>query len=335
LDIDNFQMLNSTYGHPVGDRLLKLVAGSIEKVVAPETIVGRFGSDEFVVILTNANVDDAVEVVSRVNELLRAQEFMPYDDNRRIPLSVTCGIANYPQDSDSYDELLTTVLRNLVNAQLSGSQIGCTTDIQRMGKTLQSESSFSILDMLVTAVDNKDSYTRRHSEQVAEFSMWICEELGVDEVVSQCVQKTALLHDVGKIGVPQEILSKPGRLTDSECENIERHCWLGATLLGAFPDVQDLVPGVKSHHERWDGSGYPEHLQSTEIPWSARVLAVADSFSAMTTSRVYRQALEWDVALSELRANAGRQFDPDIVEAFLRAAKRKHVELPSEVGKAA
>jgi HD-GYP domain-containing protein (c-di-GMP phosphodiesterase class II) len=184
-------------------------------------------------------------------------------------------------------------------------------------------------------VDNKDSYTRRHSEQVAEFSMWICEELDVDPDRSQRVQMAALLHDVGKIGVPHEILSKPGRLTIDEIEQVERHCWLGAMLLGAFPDMQDLVQGVKHHHERWDGSGYPEQLQSTDIPWIARVLAIADSFSAMTTSRVYRRALDWDVALEEIRVNSGRQFDAELVEAFLRIAKRRRPNVVSQFNEAA
>jgi putative nucleotidyltransferase with HDIG domain len=175
---------------------------------------------------------------------------------------------------------------------------------------------------MVTAVDNKDSYTRRHSEDVTNFALWIAEELGFSEETMRIIRIGGLLHDVGKIAVPDDILRKPGRLTQEEFEIMKQHPHLGALIVGAIPGMESILDVVRSHHERWDGKGYPDALEGEKAPLLGRLLAVADAFSAMTTDRPYRKGLDWDAAMKEIRAGMGTQFDPKMAQAFLRAAEK-------------
>jgi putative nucleotidyltransferase with HDIG domain len=212
---------------------------------------------------------------------------------------------------------------NLYSAKHSDEGIRSTSDVQRSNRELRSESSFTALDSMVTAVDNKDRYTRRHSEDVAEYSLWIAEELGLSQETHRLIRVGGLLHDVGKIGVPEDILRKPGRLTAEELEVLRRHPQLGALVVGAMPDIEPpIIDIVRYHHERWDGTGYPDGLKGEDIPLLGRLTAVADAFSAMTTSRPYRKGLPWEAALHEIEVNSGTQFEPIMARAFLRAAAR-------------
>jgi len=171
----------------------------------------------------------------------------------------------------------------------------------------------------VTAVDNKDRYTRKHSEDVMLYSQQIAAELGLDGETMDLIQLTALLHDVGKIGVPDSILRKPGKLTEDETLAIQQHAPMGAMIVSAVPGFVATLEGIRHHHERWDGGGYPDRLAGTNIPQMGRVLAVADAFSAMTTNRPYRAGMPQKRALGILKDGAGSQWDPDCVTAFLRA----------------
>lgn len=323
VDIDNFQRFNSTYGHTCGDDLLKLVAKSLASVAPAGALVGRFGADEFVIGLPGLSADAALAVASQLAFELEFKTVRPSSDAEPIPVAVTCGIATFPEDCDTYEELLLTAEQNLEQARLIGHEVALTSEIHRVGRHLRANSSFEVLDMLVTAVDNKDSYTRKHSEQVAEFATWLCEAINLDLETTRLVQQAALLHDVGKIGVPAEILGKPGRLTDEEVAAVNKHPILGANLVSAFKDMEAILPGVRHHHERWDGLGYPDGLAGTEIPLIARILCIADTFSAMVTDRAYRKALDWEVALEEIRSHIGTQFDPELAAAFLKVAARK------------
>lgn len=188
--------------------------------------------------------------------------------------------------------------------------------------TLSAVRGFSLLDALVTAVDNKDRYTRKHSEDVLTHSLMIARELGLSQAEQHTMEVAALVHDLGKIGVPDAILRKPGRLTDEEFEAIKQHPELGAIIVSAVPGLEDTLDAVRHHHERWDGGGYPSGLRGEETPLIARVMAVADAFSAITTDRPYRKGLPQDEALSILRAGAGTQWDPECVAVFLAAVDK-------------
>ena len=176
-----------------------------------------------------------------------------------------------------------------------------------------------MLDALVTAVDGKDRYTRRHSEDVLFYCAKIADALGLAPVFQETLSVAALLHDVGKIGVPDHILRKPGRLADEEFEAVKQHPLMGAVIVGAVPGLEGTLDAIRHHHERWDGGGYPHGLVGEAAPLAARIMAVADAFSAMTTDRPYRKGMRWADALILLEQGAGSQWDPECVRALLRA----------------
>ncbi|MFG0244453.1 MAG: HD domain-containing phosphohydrolase [Phycisphaerales bacterium JB052] len=170
---------------------------------------------------------------------------------------------------------------------------------------------------LSAAIDAKDQYTRGHSERVAMLSAMLAERVGYSSEEAERIRISGLVHDVGKIGVPEVVLCKPSRLTDDEFEMIKRHPTIGYEIIKDIPDLQDILPGVLHHHERWDGKGYPAQLAGEDIPHMARIMALADTFDAMSSNRAYRSGMPRDKVFAEFRKCAGSQFDPDLVEPFL------------------
>ena len=323
MDLNNFKVFNDTYGHPVGDQVLKRVADALRADCRENDIIGRYGGDEFIVVLPGADGAMALQVAQRLRETMNRDGFRRAGDQRTIPVTMSFGIAVYPTDADDRHELLTLADANLYNAKLSDHGIHSTSDLQRDTREFKNESSFNALDSMVVAVDNKDRYTRRHSEDVTEYGLWMAEELGLSLDTQRIIRVGGLLHDIGKIGVPEDILRKPGRLTPEEFEVLKRHPQLGALIVGAMPDIGPIIDIVRSHHERWDGGGYPDGLKKEESPLLGRLMAVADAFSAMTTHRPYRKGLTWEQALGEIENNIGTQFDPAMARAFMRAARKR------------
>ena len=174
-----------------------------------------------------------------------------------------------------------------------------------------------MLDGLVAAVDNKDHYTRQHSEDVTAYAVALAGELGLSAESQRTVRIAGLLHDVSKIGVPDRILRKPARLSDDETEIVKQHASLGEVIIKSVPNIGEVVDAVSAHHERFDGRGYPRGQAGAEIPLLGRILAVADAYSAMTTDRPYRRALSAQDARAELGRAAGSHLDPEVVRAFL------------------
>src|SRR5947209_7807186 len=179
--------------------------------------------------------------------------------------------------------------------------------------------SFTVLDALVTAVDKRDHYTRKHSEDVTEYCLMIARELGLSEETMRTLRIAGLLHDLGKIAIPDGILRKPGALTDEEFDVMKQHPVLGYLIVSAIPSLAETLPAIRHHHERWDGRGYPDKLAGEDIPLLGRLMAVPDAFSAMTTDRPYRKGLSTQEAIGRLREGVGTQFDRAMVVAFVRA----------------
>ncbi len=174
------------------------------------------------------------------------------------------------------------------------------------------------LHALTASIDAKDRYTRGHSERVAMLSRQLAEAAGLEPAMVERIYLAGLVHDVGKIGVPERVLCKPGRLTDAEFEQIKSHPEIGGRILQDIRQMKDLIPGVLHHHERWDGRGYPTGLAGTDIPLFGRVICLADSFDAMSSTRTYRASMSHEKVLAEVRRCAGTQFDPELTEVFLR-----------------
>jgi putative nucleotidyltransferase with HDIG domain len=180
---------------------------------------------------------------------------------------------------------------------------------------------------LVQRVERRDSYTGGHCRRVAQYALLLAEELELSAADCRHLHLGALLHDVGKIAIADSILHKPGRLTAAELEEMQSHPLKGVAILQAFPAVAPLLPIVRSHHERWDGKGYPDGLDGDAVPFLARVVAVADSFDAMTSVRPYRAAMDAPRALEEIARGAGTQFDPECAAAFVRLAALRQAEV--------
>ena len=329
IDLNNFKLFNDTYGHPIGDQVLRQVADTLQQECGTEDIVGRYGGDEFLVALPACDEAGAVALSQRLRARMAAGGFQHLGEDRTVPITLSFGIAAFPKDSARRHELLTLADINLYAAKRSVDGIIVTSETQRAHRALRAEGSFSVLDAMITSVDNKDSYTRRHSEDVTEYALWLAEEMGLSEETQRTVRVGGLLHDVGKIGVPDEILRKPGRLTAEEYEVMKRHAHLGALMVAGVPGMEFIIDAVRSHHEHWDGQGYPDALAGEDIPLLGRILAVADAFSAMTTDRPYRQGMDPGAALGEIQRHIGTQFDPALAQAFLRAARRRCAAAPA------
>jgi HD-GYP domain-containing protein (c-di-GMP phosphodiesterase class II) len=189
--------------------------------------------------------------------------------------------------------------------------------------------------MLAAAIDAKDPYTRGHSERVARYSIAIGKNLGISEQDMRNLRISALLHDVGKIGIDDRILRKPGALSEDEFEVMKGHPAKGAAIMSGVAQLIDIVPGMKYHHEKWSGGGYPDNLAAEEIPMQARIVAIADTFDAMTTNRPYQKAMEVAYVVEKIRSFAGTRFDPLVVEAFASAVQRGDITIEDQVRGAA
>ena len=315
VDIDNFRLLNDVHGSRAGDQALLAVAAALRPEEERWALLARFGPDEFLAIAPAAVARDLPAATRRLRERLDASH-LDLPDSEPLPISVSVGIAYFPFHAGSVTELIAVVGRALGEAKEAG---GNDTAIAGAWSSEPEGpySSFDVLQGLVLAVDRKDRYTKLHSEDVAAYALYLAERVGLSEEMRANLRIGALLHDVGKIGIPDDILRKPGRLTAREYEILKQHVALGDLLVGSMPEVQHIRDGVRFHHERWDGAGYLVGLAGADIPLIARLLAVADAYSAMTTSRPYRKGMSVERALSELRSVAGAQLDADLVDAFV------------------
>jgi diguanylate cyclase (GGDEF)-like protein/putative nucleotidyltransferase with HDIG domain len=330
-DVDNFRNLDVTHGHAVGDRVLQRVATAVAGSVPAGGTVGRYGPDEFLIVARDTSIDEAVGVAEAVRAAL-ADDGLELDDvepdgHDRLPLSVSAGVSTYPRNGASVTALLSEVTLVLAEAKASGGDAVRVSGGTR--ETTPDARSFDVLQGLVFAIDTKDRYTKRHSEDVARYAVFLARLLGVDEAFAETIRMAGLLHDVGKIGVPDAVLRKPGRLSADERAMVEQHVALGDSIIRNLEDVEVIRAGVRNHHERWDGRGYLAGLAGDEIPLVARILAVGDAFSAMTTTRPYRKALPVDEALRRLGDAAGTQLDERLVERFIRGFEHERdVPLP-------
>jgi diguanylate cyclase (GGDEF)-like protein len=331
LDLDGFRLLNDSHGHGAGDEALRRVAALVRQHAPGGTHIGRYGPDEFLLVSPGGGTDELEAGVHQIRDALGGQS-LTFGDAEGLPLTLSAGIAAYPANGASVTVLLSNVAHTLEAAKAGGGdavRVAGAEAGSRLG------SSFDVLQGLVFAVDTKDRYTKRHSEDVAGYAVFLGRQLGLDEPTLDTIHTSGLLHDVGKIGIPDSVLRKPGRLTAEEFGALKQHVALGDLIVRDVPDLELVRAGIRHHHERWDGRGYLDELAAFEIPLIARILAVADAFSAMTTTRPYRKALDIREALRRLEDAAGTQLEERLVRVFVEALEHApNAPLPAESGRA-
>jgi diguanylate cyclase (GGDEF)-like protein len=314
VDIDNFRLLNDNHGHAAGDAALLAVVGLLRKSLPERVLMGRYGPDEFLLVAPPDVVVELEPALERLRVTL-ADLSLQFEATERLPVTISAGLCSYPEHGASVTVLLAAVASTLEEAKASGGDAIRVAGVD--GDELKGTSGFDVLQGLVLAVDTKDRYTKRHSEDVARYAVFLAGRVDADPELIQTIRLAGLLHDVGKIGIPHQILRKPGKLTAEEFGIVQQHVALGDMIVRDLPDIDLIRAGIRHHHERWDGTGYLDHLEGEEIPLIARILAVGDAFSAMTTTRPYRKALDVREALKRLEDAAGSQLDERLVRAFV------------------
>ena len=320
IDLDNFKAYNDVYGHPAGDVLLGQIGRIIRNSVRNVDVAFRYGGDEFVIILPQTGRDAAYVVAERVRSQIA-------DEMEKKAVAVTCsiGLASYPADGILSGELVDVADTALYSAKRTGgNRIFLSSNIlskppddgENFGVTAKPGSLTEVYD-IASAVETKDPYTYGHSKKVNVYAVALAERIGLSPDEVSALSAAALLHDIGKVGISDKVLNKKGKLTKEDWEAIKAHPRLGANVISNIPRLAPSVNSILYHHERWDGTGYPEGLKGEEIPLEARILAIADSFEAMTSARPYRPALSIQEVITELRQGAGLQFDPKLVDVFI------------------
>lgn len=285
-------------------------------------------------VLPGMNAYDSGKLVDTIRQSLISQPFCNPEGDQ-LPIRLCFGIA----DSDGAGRSAPNLVAAADAALYSGKQHGGNVVMHYRCSDVEQDEidrpAFDVLDGLVTAIDHKDHYTRLHSEYVTNYALKLARTLELSEETCNAVRLAGLLHDVGKIGVPDAILRKPGRLTPEEYEAMKNHVTISTLIIHGLPRLADILDGVAHHHERWDGKGYPNGLQGEQIPLLGRIMAIADAFSAMTVDRPYRAGLSIEDALLQIEQGAGTQFDPNLAPLFVEAMRQSDVHNTNECLRAA
>ncbi len=313
-DLDGFKLVNDLHGHEAGNRVLQTIGRSLQEHARVGDIAARIGGDEFAIIAPETSGADAMELAHRLRGLATAAV-----RELNFPLTLSAGITDIG-DAATVRDLFHLADTALYYAKHHGrDRVVRDThnerDLEMTARRSERRRAFSGLAALVRAVDARDASTVRHSERVAEMSVQLALRLGWSDERCARLREAALLHDVGKVGVPDVILGKSGRLTDDEYEQLHTHAELGARITSEILD-DEQVTWIRHHHERPDGRGYPAGLAGSEIPDGALLLGLADAFDAMTCGRPYQEAKSRLEAMAEMRALAGAQFDGVLVSVL-------------------
>jgi len=312
LDIDRFKLVNDNFGHPAGDEALRKLTAVLLATCRASDVVGRYGGDEFLTILVDSDEAHALNVAERIRiDLATAVLDL---DGAHIPLSASIGVAEYPRDGRNAGDLIARADAALYQSKRSGVPVGGP-QAPTMAP-IKLKGNFAPVSELLAALLARDPATRTHLEQVNQLAERYASAAGYSEAETEVLLLASVLHDVGKIAIPDQVLCKPSGLTADERRLVKRHPEVGAMLLEHIPGFSDVAQAVLHHHERYDGLGYPRGFAGEQIPKLSRVVSIIDAYSAMTDDRPYHKGMSQAAALAELHNNAGTQFDGEMVELF-------------------
>lgn len=327
LDIDHFKRYNEHFGHVQGDHALHLIGDALEAIRLDGEEVSRYSGEEFAVVLPFA---DEQKVTHRAEDYRTAIEetvFSGADPNSKERLTASVGIAIYPEMADNKKELLMMVDDALYRGKFGGrNKVSMYTSIfdelqDGMEATAEDQEIVKTIKVFLMILNSQDRYTYAHTERVVRYSTALAKKVGLDEEQLRYLRFATFLHDIGKVQIPVEILTKRSFLTAEEWETMKSHVELGVEIAQPVKGLEACLPVIRHHHERFDGGGYPDGLAGEAIPYLARIVTVVDSFDAMTTSRPYQRKRTMDEAFQEMRTCAGRQFDPVLVEPFIEVVQ--------------
>jgi diguanylate cyclase (GGDEF)-like protein len=298
IDIDGLKITNDTFGHNIGDELLKKVAEIITKVFKPNAVISRVGGDEFCIILSNTDYEAAQEnteqIVKTTEEVNR--------QNPVVPISMSIGVATSCEED--HDDIYNIYRR-------------ADDDMYRYKISQTSSEKSKVIDMLLSALSERDYVSQGHVERLVDLCQLMGNTLDLHDTQKRNLILLSKVHDLGKIGIPDEILNKPGRLTAKEYDRMKQHVKIGYNIASRSKELVMIAPLILHHHEHWNGGGYPDSLKEEAIPLECRILGIIDAFDAMTNDRPYHKGISRDEAILEIRRYSGKQFDPYISEKFI------------------
>lgn len=298
-DINGLRLINDAFGHTEGDQIIIETSKILRSCIRKDDILARIGGDEFSILLPNTDSNAVNDVYCAIKRACDLYNQSITEKSHYISLSM--GYGTKTENNKSIDEVEKEAEDFMIKSKL----------LER--KSLHN----SILSTIMATMYTRSQETEEHAERLFEVSRLIGDKMGLSGKTLDDLQLFSMLHDIGKVGIDDRILNKPGKLNNEEWVIMKKHPELGYRIAITNPELESIAEYILSHHERWDGKGYPRGLAGEKIPLLARILAVADAYDAMTEDRVYRKAMEKDNALEEIRNNSGTQFDPEIVDVFL------------------
>ena len=331
IDIDRFKPINDTYGHNSGDAVLRQVASLIADNIRASDLFGRYGGEEFMLILPETQQDEAVVLAEKLRVLV-AQHRLVIAGNQHVQATISIGVAGDIGSQLQVDALVDqadaamyaakslgrnrTYLFRTVDETAPVRRAPISSDHRAAATAIGRWASDTATEALASVLAPQPHHRGRPSDMIASLATGLALEMGLPREEIERIRVASLLHDLGKLAVPPEILDKPTALSDGEWQTIGEHPRIGQLILEQASSLREAIPVVLHHHERFNGGGYPHGLRGNEIPMGARIVAVADAYHAMVNDRPYKTALDHEHALNELRQNAGTQFDPDVVDLF-------------------
>jgi diguanylate cyclase (GGDEF)-like protein len=311
LDIDRFRYFNLKHGYAAGDQVLAGVGAAIARRTRSHDLACRLGGDEFVLLFPETAAPGALDAMRRLLVELEELEVAGVRGH-----AASAGVAELATGQPA-EAVLAAAGKALEQARAAGGGQVMLYSEQADDGDQASPAHGDVIAALASTLGERDRYTGDHSESVVDLAARVGAALALDAQQIGGLRTAALLHDIGKVGVPDEILHKPGPLTDAEWEIMRQHPVIGERIIRAIPGLGSIARVVRAEHERWDGGGYPDGLAGSEIPIEARIILACDAYHAMTSDRPYRAAMDHREAFAELTDNAGTQFDPQVIEALV------------------